>query len=443
VRNVSAHVGRAVTGDQVVGVESAQIWVSIDPEADYPRTLAAIKDAVDGYPGAEHDVQTYLRETVREVFTGTDDALAVRIRGPDWSGLRREAEKVKQALAGVEGLVDLRVKGQIAEPQVQVQVDVGKAGRVGLTPGDVRRAAATVFAGLEVGSLFEQQKVFEVVVWSQPGKRDSVTDLRELLIDTPGGGHVRLDDIADVSVVPTLSVIEREGISRCIDVVANVRGRAVNSAAADVSRRLQQLTFPSEYYPTVLSESVERENAQRAMLFVALGALLGIFFILQACFRSWSLALAILLTLPLALVGAFVAMHVTGNEVLLGSLIGCVAVFAVAVRHSILLIRHWQDLELHSQDASRPVLVRRGAGEEFTPIVMTMVVSAFALSPFIFLGVEPGLEILHPLAVVILCGLVTSILYTLFVVPTLYWIFGRNPEPELQFADESLGSAAT
>ena len=433
VRNVSAHVGRAVTGDQIVGVESGQLWVSIDPAADYKATLAAIKSAVDGYPGAEHNVQTYLRETVREVFSGTGDALAVRVRGPDWDGLRREAAKVKEAISGVSGLVDLKISGQIEEPQVEVEVNIAEAGKYGLTPGDIRRAAATNFAGLEVGSLFEQQKVFEVVVWSLPAKRDSLTDLGELLIDTPTGDHVRLGDVAEVRVVPTLSVIEREGISRYVDVVADVQGRDVSAVADDVAKRLQAITFPSEYYPVLLAESVEIQKSQRLMLIAALGALLGIFFLLQACFRSWQLALAIFLTLPLALVGAVVAVHATGNVVLLGSLIGCVAVFAITIRHCLQLIRYCQSLELRKGEGFGPELVRRGASDQFAPIVMTMVASAVALLPLVYQGPIAGLEIIQPMAVIILCGLVTSTVFNLFVVPSLYWSFGRNPEPELQF----------
>ena len=306
--------------------------MKIDPSADYEATLTAIKRAVDEYPGVEHDVQTYLQETVRQVFTGTRSAIVVRLQGPDWDGLHREAEKVKQALSDVEGLVDLRVSGQIEEPQIEVQVDLAEVAKYGLTPGDIRRAAATVFAGLEVGSLFEHQKVFEVVVWSTPNRRESITDLRDLLIDTPTGDHVRLGDVAKVRVVPTPSVIEREGISRCLDMVANVRGRDVNSAAADVERRLESMEFPSEYYPEVLTESLEWQGAQRGMLFALLAALIGIFFLLQACFRSWPLALAVFLAVPVVLVGPILAVHAAGNMMLLGSLIGCVAILSLALR---------------------------------------------------------------------------------------------------------------
>ena len=440
VRSVGAHVGRAITGDQIVGIESAQLWVNIDPKTNRDVTLAAIQETVDGYPGFEHEVQTYLQETARKVFTGAAQDIVVRIQGPERGGLLREAEKVKQALSGIDGLVDLHVKGQVEEPHIEVKVDLAAAGKVGLTPGDVRRASATTFAGLEVGSLFEQQKVFDVVVWSTPEKRDSISDIHDLPLDTPDGGRVRLGNVADVRVVPTPSVMEREGISRVIDVVAKVRGRDVRSATADVERRLKGLQFPIEYYPVVMADALERQGSQRTFQFAVLTSLIGIFFLLQACFHSWRLALAAFVAVGAALVGAVIAVHATGNTVLLGSLVGFVAVFAIAVRQCILLIRHFQDLELREGEHFGPDLVRHGARDQFAPILITAAASILALLPLIYAGSAAGLEILHPMAVVVLGGLVTSTLLTLFIVPLLYLSFGTHAEPEMRFDGRERGS---
>ena len=441
VSSVAAHLGRAVTGDQVANVDSGQIWVKISPSADYDAMLTAIKTTINEYPGIEHEVQTYLQETLRQVFTGTSSAIVVRLQGPDWDGLHREAEKVKQALTDVDGLVDLRVSGQVVEPQIEVQVDLAEVAKYGLTPGDVRRAAATMFAGLEVGSLFEHQKVFEVVVWSTPNRRESITNVSDLLVDTPTGGHVRLGDLAKVRVVPTPSVIQREGISRTLNIMANVRGRDVNSAAADVERRLEGLEFPSEYYPEVLTESLEWQGAQRGMLFALLAALIGIFFLLQACFRSWPLALAVFLAVPVVLVGPILAVHAAGNMILLGSLIGCVAILSLALRQAVLFIRYCQDLQLRREEVFGLALVQRAAREQFAPVLMTAVAAGLALSPAVYFGSVAGLEIIHPMAVVVLCGLVASILLNLFVLPALYLSFGTTPEPEMRFEGADLGSA--
>jgi Cu/Ag efflux pump CusA len=366
----------------------------------------------------------------------------VRLQGPDWDGLHREAERVKQALTDVDGLVDLHISGQVPEPQIEVQVDLAEAAKYGLKPGDVRRAAATMFSGLHVGSLFEHQKVFDVIVWSTPNERESITNVRELLVDTPAGGHVRLDDVAKVRVVPTPSAIQREGISRILDVVANVRGRDVNSAAADVERRLENLEFPSEYYPEMLAESLEWQGAQRGMLLAALAALIGIFFLLQACFRSWPLALAVFLAIPVVLIGPILAVHAAGNTILLGSLIGCVAILSIAVRQAVLFVRYCQDLELRGEEVFGLVLVQRAAREQFAPVLMTAVAVGLALLPIVYFGAVAGLEIVHPMAVVVLCGLVASILLNLFILPALYLSFGTTPEPEMRFEDADFGSAS-
>ena len=191
--------------------------------------------------------------------------------------------------------------------------------------------------------------------------------------------------------MPTPSVIEREGISRTLNILANVRGRDVNSTAADVERRLKSMEFPSEYYPEVLAESLEWQGAQRSVLFASLAALIGIFFLLQACFRNWPLALAVFLTVPVVLVGPILAVHATGNMVLLGSLVGFVAILSLALRHAILFVRYCQDLELRGDEVFGLALVQRAAREQFSPVLMTAVAAGLALLPIVSFGAVAGL----------------------------------------------------
>ena len=168
VSNVAAHMGRAVFGDQVVGINSAELWVSIDPEADYDATVAAIQEVVDGYPGLDREVQTYSQQMLGQPQTEYQRALTVRVFGEDHDVLRDQAEKVQQALAGIDGVVDPQVVLPLEEPTLEIEVDLAAAQRYGVKPGDVRRSAATLLSGLQVGSLFEEQKVFDVVVWGVP-----------------------------------------------------------------------------------------------------------------------------------------------------------------------------------------------------------------------------------------------------------------------------------
>jgi CzcA family heavy metal efflux pump len=432
VRKVSAHIGRAVVGDQAVNINSGQLWVSLDARADYDRTAAAVRETIKSYPGITGQVGTYLQETASKALAGSAKPVVVRVFGPDRDVLQRVAQDVKQALSRIDGLANLAVDGQAERPHIKVKVDIEAAARVGLKPGDVRRQAALMFSGLEVGKIFEQQKVFEVVVWSAPESRNSVSSVRELLLETPAGGHVRLGDLAEVNVTPAPAIISRDAVSNYIDVGANVAGRDVASVVRDVERQLHQVRFPLEYHTVVLGDHAERQAERNRMLAIAAVAAIAIFLLLQAVFGSWRLATATFVALPASLLGGVLAALAGGGVLSLGSLVGFLAVLGIAARQGILLIRHYQHLEQHEGETFGPGLVLRGTRERLRPILTTTAAAALALLPLVYFGGIPGLEIEHPMAVVILGGLVTATLVNLFVVPALYLVFGASPKVETE-----------
>src|SRR3989442_15539346 len=219
---------------------------------------------------------------MREVLTGADDAIVVRLYGPERATLQRTAEDVKQALSKINGIAALKVEGQAEEAQIEVRVDLVSAERHGLKPGDIRRQVATVFAGLQVGTLFEQQKVFEVVVWGVPEARRNLSNLRELLLETPKDTRVRLGEVAELRIAPTPTVIHHEALSPRIDVVANVRGRDLGSVTREVQRRLKDVKFPLEYRAELLGEYAERPNAQKRILSFAIAAAGGVVLLFPA-----------------------------------------------------------------------------------------------------------------------------------------------------------------
>ena len=447
IRNIGAHVGRAVMSDQVSGINSGELWVSVDPEADYDETVGAVQEIVDGYPGIDRELITYSNERIRAVgavpdgnvnrdndglaaLVGTDEPLVVRLYGNELDILREKAGEVRDALATVAGVDDPRVEAQPAEPTVEIEVDLGAAGRAGINPGEVRRAAATLVQGIVVGALFEEQKVFDVVVIGAPDVRASLTTVADLLVESPGGGHARLADLADVRIAPTPVVIEREAASRRIDVLADIRGRDLDSVLADVERRVQEIEFPLEYHAEVLGEASERQAAATRILGVAVVVGIGIFLVLQAAFGSWRLAAIFLLTVPLALTGGVLAAFVTGGALSLGSLLGLFAVFAIAVRNGVLLTGRYQHLERAEGTKLDHELIFRGAQERLAATVTTAFGVGLAFLPLAVLGDRAGHEIAHPLAVVVLGGLVTSTLFTLVVVPALYSWLAPTDRPE-------------
>jgi len=263
-----------------------------------------------------------------------------------------------------------------------------------------------------------------------PEARNTLTNIRELLIDTSSGEYVQLQEVADVRIAPTPNVILHENLKRRLDVRANVRDRDLGSVAADVETRLKEVKFPQEYYPEVVGEYKERQAAQRSILLASVAAAIGILLILQASFGNWRLATFSFLTLPSALVGGVLAAYVGDGIISLGSLVGFLTILGIAARNGIMLIDHFQHLERHEGEAFGPALVLRGARERISPIMMTALTTALAIGPLVIAGNIPGHEIEHPMAIVILGGLVTSTLLNLFVVPSLYLRFGSSLRPD-------------
>jgi Cu/Ag efflux pump CusA len=444
VGSVGAHVGRAVTGDRVTNVSSSDVWVNIEPDADYDATLAAINDTVQDVHGVQHEVVTYSTQKMRDVgaltrggnrvatdgldlLTGSDRPLAVRLFGQDPDVLRREASRVQEVMASVEGVVNPRVDLPAEQPTVEIEVDLDKAESFGITPGDVRRAEATLLQGIQVGSVFQQQKVFDVIVQGAPTTRRSVEDVRNLLIDRPGGGHLRLGQVADVRVAQTPAVIQRDAVSRRLDVEAEVSGRSLDAVAAQVESRLAEIGFPLEYHAEVLREGTAAEIGAGRVAGFAIAAAVAAFLLLQAAFRSWRQAVLVFATLPLALVGGLVAALLDGATLSLGSLLGLLAVFGLATRTSVLLVANLQSVERDGAEVPHAALVQRGAGEQLAPVLTSTAALALLVLPLAVLGPRPGLEVVHSMALVLLGGLISSAFVTLFLLPALYLHLASRP----------------
>jgi CzcA family heavy metal efflux pump len=446
VREVGAHVGRAVMGDRIVGTNSADVWVSLEPDSSYDATVDRVRKVVDGYPGLTGELMSYSSHRIRAIgglergslsgtiatddldaLSGAAEPVVVRIYGKELGVIREKAAEVREVVADVDGVVNARVEPELTEPTVEVAPDLVAAQRHGIKPGDIRRAAALLVQGITVGALFEEQKVFDVVVRGVPEVRHSLSSVQNLPIDKPDGGHVRLADVANVRIAPGPTVIKREAVSRRLDVVADVRGRALGHVLGDVEERLEHVDFPLEYHAEVLDDSSEAEAAGRRLLMLAGAASLAILLLLQAAFVSWRLAVIFFVALPTALFGGIVAaLAVDGRHLSLGAAAGLLTVFAIAVRNGVTLIDRYRHLRRSQAADFGPSLVLRGAQERLAPVLTAAAATLFVLAPFLVPTGIPGYEIFHPLAVVVVGGLVTSTFFTLFLVPTLYLFFGSS-----------------
>ncbi len=426
VRNCGSHIGQALLMDEVYGIYFAENWISVDPAVDYDATLANIQETVDGYPGLVRDVQTYLKERIREVLTGSSHPIVIKIYGQDLAVLRELAGQVRDKLAEIAGITDEKVELLVDIPQVEVEVDLAAAQRFGLKPGDVRRQAAYVVAGEEAGDIHTANRTFDVQVWSTPEARSNLTSIQGMLVSTPSGKTVRLADVADVRIAPVPNAVNHENLSRRITVEAEVEGRDLGAVVDDVEDALENIAFPRGYHPEVSGEYAERQAAQTRILMAGVAAALVIFLLLWASLQSWRLAAMSFLSLPMALVGGALAAYFASDGVLsLGSLVGMLTILGVAARNGIMLISHFQHLEHEEGQSFGPALVLQGARERLVPIVMTALTAGLALVPLVVAGNIPGHEIEHPMAIVILGGLITSTLVNLFVVPSLYLRFGK------------------
>lgn len=429
VANVGGHVGRAITSDQVGDVSSGELWVTVAAEASYPDTVTAVDRVIAGYPGLTSKISTYPQERIDQIREEADAGFAVRVFGLDPTVLRQKAAEVQQVLEHTAGVVNPHVDLPPEQPIAEVRVDLAAAQKAGVVPGDVRRAAAALLQGIEVGNLYEQQKVFSVIVKGAASTRNSLDSVRDLIIDTPNGGHARLGDVAQVSMVGNESVILHDDTSRRIDVKADIQGRPLADVQNDINAALQKMQFPMSYHAEILTRYAQQQGNYQWLWLLAAIAAAGILVLLQTATGSWRLAAALFLGLIVALSGGVLAAQATGGINALVALAAFAAVLGIAVRGALLLTGRVRSLQALDPAASWPAIVVRGTRERLGPVLMSALMTGLALVPLVLLGGVVGTEIIQPLAVIIWGGLLTTTLFTLFGVPAVLLRFEPKPAP--------------
>jgi len=426
VRNFGSHIGRAEVADEVVGPNFTELWISIDPGANYERSIAQVQEIVDGYPGLYRDLLTYLTERIKEVLTGTSAAIVVRVFGPEMDQLRTSAQEIATRIKDIPGVTALKVEPQVLVPQITIKLRAEAAARFGMTPGALMRAVTTLINGRVVGEIHQDQRIYHVVVRGERRLYPDVASLRHLMIDTPSQAQIPLAEIADVSINPTPNEIKREGASRRIDVTCNVANRDLGSVALDIERAvLAQVRFPNGYHPEFLGEYAEARASRQRMLGLSAVAMLAILLLLYVDFQSHRLVFVMAATLPLALLGGVVGVLAAGGVVSLGSLVGFVTVLGIAARNAIMLVSHYRHMHTVEGVPFDNELIVRGAEERLTPVLMTALTAGLALIPLVVTGNVSGQEIEYPMALVILGGLVSSALLNLFALPALFAVVAR------------------
>ena len=432
VRSAYGHIGRAVGGDQTVPIHSARLWVSINSNANRRMALAAINRKLRVHRNFSIKTEGYLAASLNHVSSSAQDQITIRVYGHELDQLRKLAQQVRSEISRIDGLLDITIHDLEMEPQIQVRVDLTKAAKLGINPGDVRRAAATIFSGVEVGRIFEAQKVYEVVVWSKPENRQKIEDVARARIELPGGGYVSIGEIATISLATTPTLIKREGVSSYLDVTAKRSGRRTGAVMTDINHVLSDISYPMDYHSVVLGQGIDDNQSSTLRVVVAtlIALVIGVL-LMQAAFGSWHLAVVMYAAMPFALSGGVLAVLFVGAPLSIGMLCGFYALYMLTARQSMSLISNFQRLEANETEEVGPSLVIRGTLQMLSPILTSLVSVALVVAPVIYMGGLPGFQILYPMALIVLGGLISLFIFLLFAVPGIYLIFGAQQEVEV------------
>lgn len=434
VDNIAAHVGRAITSDQIVDVNASEVWVNIDESAPYDETVDAIEGVTSGFPEVGGDVSTYSEQRVTEVLGQTSDEVVVRVYGEDDATLATTAEEVRDLVAGVDGVEQATVLTELEQDTIEIQVDLEAAQAHGLKPGDIRRTAAILLSGLTVGNLFEEQKVFDVVVWGPPELRATPEDVGDLLVSTPAGTQIPLSEVADVRVVSSPTVIRHESVSKFLDVSATTTDGDIAGVAERIEAAVQDHQFPAEFHAAVLGGFVEDSATTVTVISVAVAALIAIYLLLQSAFASWRLATLTILLLPMALTGSLIATWIFSREFTLGLAAGLIAVLVLASRWVLALVNEYRGLERDGEEFGT-ALVARGTADLLLPILASGLAILGFFLPAVFRGGETGLELAGPLAIAVIGGVLTTLALVLYVLPAVYARWGHVEHPDTSADD--------
>ncbi len=427
VKTTARRTGRAELDEHTQGVEASEIDVGLQmQERSKAEFLDALRRALTIVPGMNITIGQPISHRIDHMLSGTRANIAVKIFGDDLQRLRRLGLAVRDAMAQVPGVVDLAVEQQTDLPILHLQLNREQIARVGLTVGNVAEALETAFWGKTVSRVLEGQRSFDLVVRYEDATRRDLTAIRSTLIDTPRGGKVPLGLLATVSRALGPNNIGRENVQRRIVVSCNVAGRALQDVVHEMQQQVTtRVSLPQGYYIVYGGQFESAQEASRTIGVLSFFVLGAIILLLTTALRSLRDALIILVNLPLALIGGVIGVFVSGGILSVASLVGLITLFGIATRNGIMLVTHIRHLMEEEGERFRAA-VERGALERLSPILMTALSSGLALLPLVFRAGHPGSEILTPMAIVILCGLVTSTVLNIVVVPALYLKFGRS-----------------
>ncbi|MEY4199530.1 MAG: hypothetical protein RLZZ265_1270 [Verrucomicrobiota bacterium] len=427
VVSVARRTGRAELDEHAQGVEAAELDVSIVMKDRNKREfLEALRSAFSQVPGMNITIGQPISHRIDHMLSGTRANIAVKIFGADLYQLRSLAEKARQSMQGITGVVDLSVEQQTEVPVLKIKFEREAIARHALTIRDVANTIEAALQGVKASRVLEGQTSYDLVVRLENDEAWQLDTLGNLLVDTSAGARVPLRSLARIRRDTGPNQILREQVERKIVVQCNVAGRDVTGVVNDIQKLVNPLLAATPGYRVEFAGQFESAaEAGRTLTLVSIGVVIGIGFLLHLAFRSARDAALIMLNLPLALIGGVAGVFVGGGVLSVASIIGFITVFGIATRNGIMLVSHIRHLQEQEGVTDFHEAVRRGAMERLVPIMMTALAAGLALVPLALGGEKPGNEIQTPMAIVILFGLLTSMVLNMVIVPALYLELGR------------------
>ncbi|MCA3120868.1 MAG: efflux RND transporter permease subunit [Rhodocyclaceae bacterium] len=432
VTHVGRRSGRAELDEHAEGVHVSELDVGLKPTAELDRSMDEIKADIRArlvnLPAAI-EIGQPISHRIDHMLSGVRSQIAIKIFGEDLDALRGQADSLRARLATIPGIADLQIEKQVLAPQIKVRVDYAAAAQYGIPAPQILSALQSLVEGERVTQIVEGSRRFALVV-RLPESARSIEGLGQILLETPSG-RVPLSKVATIEDGDGPNQISRDDGRRRIVLSANASGRALSEIVADIRAVVAETKLPEGYFITLGGQFQAQEEASRLVGLLSIVSLALMFVVLYSRYQSATLSALIMVNIPLALVGAVLGLWLSGQPLSVAALVGFITLAGISVRNGILKVSHYINLMRFEGENFDQKMIVRGSLERLSPVLMTALVTAFALAPLLFEAEQPGTEVLHPVAVVIFSGLISSTLLDTFLTPVMFWLFGRKAADKL------------
>ena len=433
VTHVGRRSGRAELDEHAEGVHVSELDEGLKPPAALTRSMdevrADIRARLANLPAAI-EIGQPISHRIDHMLSGVRSQIAIKIFGEDLDALRGQAEALRQQLSSIPGIADLQVEKQVLAPQIKVHVDYAAAARYGVPAPQVLATLQSLVEGERIAQIVEGGRRFALVV-RLPEEARSIKGLNRILIETPTG-RIPLSKLATIEDGDGPNQISRDDGKRRIVLSANASERPLSDVVADIRQAIAQTKLPEGYFITLGGQFQAQEEASRLVGLLSIVSLGLMFIVLYSRYKSITLSALIMVNIPLALVGAVIGLWLSGQPLSVAALVGFITLAGISVRNGILKVSHYINLMRFEGEDFNQRMIIRGSLERLSPVLMTALVTAFALAPLLFEAEQPGTEVLHPVAVVIFSGLISSTLLDTFLTPAMFWLFGRKDAERLE-----------